>query len=296
MNYNEFLILLGNRIRVIRKAKNIKQEKLAELVDKTTEHVSFIERGERAPSLELLLKLAQVLDVPLSDLFNIPSGEKAEHEEPVPAPLPPGSLPQPVESPITSVERRNAEIDRMQAALEKTEDLKRLAREYGIVDIFQDNGGKVVQLLILLGLKTLPGREGNDAIDREGGEYELKTINYVLTNQVSTHHHLNKDILNKYRKVKAWYFGIYAHSELWEIWKVPPAALESLFHRWESQIDEKGKEPNNPKIPLWYIQMGGECVYRNPHKLPVPQARKPKLVREKEARYAQEAQLHLDLE
>jgi Restriction endonuclease PvuII len=193
-------------------------------------------------------------------------------------------------------EKHKAEIERMQAALAKTEDLKQLAREYSIPDIFQDNGGKVVQLLILLGLKTLPGREGNDAVDENGEEYELKTINYTLTNQVSTHHHLNKDIIDKYRKVKAWCFGIYEHGDLWEIWKVYPSALEDLFQYWEYQIDQKGKEPNNPKIPLWYIQGGGELVYRNPDKLPVPLARKPRLIKEKEARHAQDAQLRLDLE
>jgi transcriptional regulator with XRE-family HTH domain len=295
MDYNKFLALLGDRIRTIHKAKKIKQEKLAELVDKTTEHISFIERGERAPSLELLLTISQALDVSLSHLVEVTLAGQ-ENEEPLPAPIPPSPLPQPVEKPITSAIERNREIARMQIALEKAEDLKQLAREYGIPDIFQDNGGKVVQLLILLGLKTLPGREGNDAVDQEGGEYELKTINYALTNQVSTHHHLNKDILNKYRKVKAWYFGIYEHSDLWEIWYVPPTALEDLFRYWEFQIDQKGKEPNNPKIPLWYIQEGGECVYRNPNKQPVPAARKPRLIKEKEARYAQEAQLHLDLE
>jgi transcriptional regulator with XRE-family HTH domain len=69
MYYNEFLSLLGERIRALRKEKNIKQEKLAELVDKATEHISFIERGERAPSLELLLDLARVLNVPLPYLM-----------------------------------------------------------------------------------------------------------------------------------------------------------------------------------------------------------------------------------
>jgi transcriptional regulator with XRE-family HTH domain len=34
MYYNEFLSLLGERIRALCKEKNIKQEKLAELVDK----------------------------------------------------------------------------------------------------------------------------------------------------------------------------------------------------------------------------------------------------------------------
>ncbi len=43
MYYNDFLKLLGERIRFIRKTKKIKQEKLAELVEKATEHISFIE-------------------------------------------------------------------------------------------------------------------------------------------------------------------------------------------------------------------------------------------------------------
>ena len=70
MYYNDFLKLLGERIRFIRKTKKIKQERLAELVDKATEHISFIERGERAPSLELLLDLSQALDVSLPYLLD----------------------------------------------------------------------------------------------------------------------------------------------------------------------------------------------------------------------------------
>lgn len=84
------------------------------------------------------------------------------------------------------------------------------------LDIFQDNGGKVLQVLILLGLKILPGREGNDAIDAEGNEYELKTIKRSLNKNagVTTHHHLNRYILAKYRAVKAWYIAIYEGIEL----------------------------------------------------------------------------------
>ena len=292
MYYNEFLLLLGERIRTLRKEKNIKQEKLAELVNKATEHISFIERGERAPSLELLLDLARVLNVSLPYLLNVTASEQYS-PEPIPAPVPSASLPESVKEPVIPEEERRSVFERMQNAFEKVQELQKLAKEYGIADIFQDNGGKVLQVLIMLGLKISPGREGNDALDDEGNEYELKTVNYALTTQISTHHHLNKEILDKYRKVKAWYFAIYEDIELWEIWKVPPSQLEELFRYWEVVIDRTGKELNNPKIPLWFVQTGGEYVYRNPDKLAVPRAKKPRLIKEREAQYGQEAQLHL---
>lgn len=296
MEYKEFLILLGKRIRSLRREKKIKQEKLAELVDKATEHISFIERGERAPSLELLLDLSRVLDVPLPYLLDVTFTEQ-HSTEPIPAPIPSDSLPESVEDPIKPEEERKSEFERMQEAFEKVQELQKLAKEYGIADIFQDNGGKVLQVLIMLGLKISPGREGNDALDDDGNEYELKTVNYALTTQISTHHHLNKEILGKYRKVKAWCFAIYEDIELCEIWKVSPSQLEELFQRWEAEIDRTGKELNNPKIHLWFVQTGGECVYRNPYKQPVPRAKKPRLIKEKEAKYAIEAQLQLlDLE
>lgn len=292
MSYNEFLSLLGERIRALRKEKNIKQEKLAELVDKATEHISFIERGARAPSLELLLDLARVLNVSLPYLLDVTATEQYG-TEPIPAPVPSASLPESVKEPVIPEEKRRSVFERMQIAFEKVQELQKLAKEYGIADIFQDNGGKVLQVLIMLGLKISPGREGNDALDDEGNEYELKTVNYALTTQISTHHHLNKEILDKYRKVKAWYFAIYEDIELWEIWKVPPSQLEELFRHWEMVIDQTGKELNNPKIPLWFVQTGGESIYRNPDKPAVPRAKKPRIIKEREAQYGQEAQLHL---
>jgi transcriptional regulator with XRE-family HTH domain len=151
MDYNEFLSLLEERIRALRKEKNIKQEKLAELVDKITEHISFIERGERAPSLELLLKLAQVLDVSLPYLLRFTVAEPYS-TEPIPAPVPSDSLPEPVQEPIIPEEERRSTFERMQDAFEKVQELQKLAKEYGIADIFQDNGGKVLQVLIPLSM------------------------------------------------------------------------------------------------------------------------------------------------
>lgn len=52
-------------------------------------------------------------------------------------------------------------------------DYQALASKHGIDDIFQDNGGKLLQVLLVLGLTIIPGREGNDAVDKAGKEYEL---------------------------------------------------------------------------------------------------------------------------
>src|SRR2546428_12041606 len=99
-----------------------------------------------------------------------------------------------------------AELERLFPSIREYE---ALAARHGIGDIFQDNGGKLLQVLLITGLKCLKGREGNDATDEEGNEYELKSVNLALTPSFSTHHHLNPVILNKYRAVAAWYFAIY---------------------------------------------------------------------------------------
>jgi len=57
-----------------------------------------------------------------------------------------------------------SDLLRLERALLACQELQDLATKYGIADIFQDNGGKVLQTLIVLGLKSKPGREGNDAL------------------------------------------------------------------------------------------------------------------------------------
>ncbi|BAU10642.1 type-2 restriction enzyme PvuII [Leptolyngbya sp. NIES-3755] len=169
---------------------------------------------------------------------------------------------EPVEEPIKEEAERKSDLERLQTAFEGVRALQELAREYEITDIFQDNGGKVLQVLILLGLKISPGREGNDAIDAEGNEYELKTLNRSLNKNagVTTHHHLNRDILAKYRAVKAWYIAIYEGIELIEIYKVSPEMLEIKFSEWERKLDQIDSI-NNPKIPMRLIRQG-ELVYQ----------------------------------
>ena len=109
-----------------------------------------------------------------------------------------------------------------------------LASKHGIGDIFQDNGGKLLQLLLLTGLTVIPGREGNDARDEDGHEYELKSVNVLLTRSFSTHHHMNPAIIAKYRQVK-WCFALYEGIELQEVYLLQPTQLEPYFNKWETK-------------------------------------------------------------
>ncbi len=136
-----------------------------------------------------------------------------------------------------------------------------LASKHGIDDIFQDNGGKLLQVLLITGLRALPGREGNDACDTEGVEYELKAVNVLKTLSFSTHHHLNPVILAKYRKVN-WFFAIYEGIEIREIYRMERAALEPFFASCEAKWHAReGKDLNNPKIPVKFVRANGELVF-----------------------------------
>jgi Restriction endonuclease PvuII len=136
-----------------------------------------------------------------------------------------------------------------------------LASKHGINDIFQDNGGKLLQVLLILGLTVLPGREGNDAIDQDGNEYELKSINIELTKGFSTHHHMNPIIISKYRKVD-WIFAIYKNIEIQAIYRLMPVELEPFYTLWETKWhNDGGKDINNPKIPIKYVVENGKLLF-----------------------------------
>lgn len=135
-----------------------------------------------------------------------------------------------------------------------------LANRHGINDIFQDNGGKLLQVLLLLSLEVLPGREGNDAKDITGMEYELKSVNIELVKSFSTHHHMNPVIISKYRQVP-WIFAIYRHIKLQSIYLLTPQDLEPYFSKWEADWHSKGgRDINNPKIPVNFVIKNGKCL------------------------------------
>ena len=137
-----------------------------------------------------------------------------------------------------------------------------LASKHGIGDIFQDNGGKLLQVLLILGLKVIGGREGNDAVDEQGNEYELKSVNSLLTKSFSTHHHMNPTIIAKYRKVD-WFFAVYEGIELQAIYRLSPIALQPYFSKCEWKWHESvSRDINNPKIPLKFVIENGELYYK----------------------------------
>ena len=138
-----------------------------------------------------------------------------------------------------------------------------LASQHGIGDIFQDNGGKLLQVLLITGLTVLPGREGNDAVDEHGREYEMKSVNKLLTRSFSTHHHMNPFIIAKYRQVD-WIFATYRGIELEAIYHLSPQSLEPYFVKWEAKWHADGnKDINNPKIPLKFVEKVGNLFYRS---------------------------------
>ena len=64
------LMLLGKNIRNARKAKGFSQNKLAELLDISREHLAKVETAKRTISLGLLFKICDILETSERDLFN----------------------------------------------------------------------------------------------------------------------------------------------------------------------------------------------------------------------------------
>jgi len=61
--------LLGSRIKELRHGRGLSQEQLAEIVDIDTKHLSRIETGLSAPTVDRLEIIANALDVEVRTLF-----------------------------------------------------------------------------------------------------------------------------------------------------------------------------------------------------------------------------------
>lgn len=226
----QVLNTIAENILAFRKEKGVTQEDLATTAGIDRTYIGYIENSKHNVTLGMLIKIATALNVDFSDLLK------------------------PIEV-ETDIEKLNRLFPFIRQYQELAEDSN------GINDVFQDNGGKLLQVLLITGLKDIPGREGNDAIDSNGNEYELKSVNINLTKSFSTHHHMNPTIIEKYRKVN-WIFAIYEGIELKEIYELTPENLESYYKGWlKKWKDDGNKDINNPKIPVQYVKDNGTLIY-----------------------------------
>jgi transcriptional regulator with XRE-family HTH domain len=221
---------LAKNVLKYRKLRGLAQDDLAIRAGVDRTYIGYIENAKQNVSLGKLVDIATALGVTLHDLLCSDDDEEHSHE--------------------VIFNRLFPHILAYQE----------LAKQYDIGDIFQDNGGKLLQVLLKTGLKNLKGREGNDAKDEDGNEYELKSVNIDLTKSFSTHHHLHPGIVEKYRQV-VWIFAIYKGIVLQEIFKLTPDKLEPFFTKWNEQVERTGKQLNNPKIPVAYVRSHGELIF-----------------------------------
>ncbi|GAA1880691.1 helix-turn-helix domain-containing protein [Streptantibioticus ferralitis] len=83
-NLNAILDAVGPRLRAIRKQRGSTLEQLAELTGMSVSTLSRIESGQRRPTLEVLLPLAQAYRMPLDELVGAPAtGDPRIHPQPV---------------------------------------------------------------------------------------------------------------------------------------------------------------------------------------------------------------------
>lgn len=77
--------LVGTRIRGFRKQRKLSQEELAEKSDLHPTYIGQLERGEKNPTIESILKIANGLEIPMDQLFvNIQTAGRYEPENYIP--------------------------------------------------------------------------------------------------------------------------------------------------------------------------------------------------------------------
>lgn len=62
--------LIGNRIKELRKGKKFSQEKLAEMAEINAKYLSRIELGKENPTLDMMIKLADTLEIEMHEMFD----------------------------------------------------------------------------------------------------------------------------------------------------------------------------------------------------------------------------------
>ena len=60
---------IGRKVKELRQERELSQEKLAEYVNMSREHISCIERGKNLPTVETLYHLANYFEIDIKDFF-----------------------------------------------------------------------------------------------------------------------------------------------------------------------------------------------------------------------------------
>ncbi len=63
---------IGKKVKTLRLERGLSQEKLAECVNMSREHISCIERGKNLASTETLYYFAEFFKIDIRDFFNSP--------------------------------------------------------------------------------------------------------------------------------------------------------------------------------------------------------------------------------
>ena len=73
------LVLIGKRIAEIRNKRGLTQEKLAEMVNQSANHIAKLESARTNPSFDLLVNISKALDIEVKDLFNFDNISTVEY-------------------------------------------------------------------------------------------------------------------------------------------------------------------------------------------------------------------------
>lgn len=72
------MVEFGEKLRTLRKEKNLTQQQLAALIGVKNSVISFYEMGDRTPSPDVIKKLASALHVSADFLLGIEKGESID--------------------------------------------------------------------------------------------------------------------------------------------------------------------------------------------------------------------------
>ena len=67
---DKFAVLLGERIKAIRKEMKLKRAGFSQLVQMSEDTIGLIERGQKLPRLETLYKISSSLNIPLVKILD----------------------------------------------------------------------------------------------------------------------------------------------------------------------------------------------------------------------------------